>query len=88
MTVGNTAYENLLRAAETLLERREDQMLTRVEWDALQTAVEALWPSDEDELLDVADACPKCGERRVDQLVWNHEGDFAVCGSCGFEYRP
>ena len=88
MMTEKTAYENLLRAAETLLERREDQMVTEVEWDALKTAVDALRPSDEDELIEEDAACPKCSERRVDQLEWNAEGEFAVCGSCGFEYRP
>lgn len=32
-------WNELLRAAEQLLEAREDQMLTRIEWDRLQTAV-------------------------------------------------
>ncbi|QDT55933.1 hypothetical protein Pan44_39810 [Caulifigura coniformis] len=33
---------NLVAAARRLLEAREDQMLTPVEWDALQAAVDAM----------------------------------------------
>ena len=33
--------EGLLQAAETLLEARENQMVTRMEWNALQRAVKA-----------------------------------------------
>ena len=33
--------EVLLQAAETLLEARENQMVTRMEWNALQRAVKA-----------------------------------------------
>jgi len=34
-----------------------------------------------------ADACPGCGERGVDQLVW--QGDDEVrCATCGKTYRP
>ncbi len=32
-------------------------------------------------------ACPKCGERRDDQLVW-HDDEFVRCSGCGTEYVP
>ncbi len=35
------AFERLLSAARALLEAREDQMITRVEWEALAEAVAA-----------------------------------------------
>ncbi|MCC7390526.1 MAG: hypothetical protein IT431_17375 [Phycisphaerales bacterium] len=38
-------YQALLRAAERLLEAREDQMLTSEEWDALRDAVVACTPA-------------------------------------------
>lgn len=33
----------LLKAAEALLEARENQMVTKVEWNALRRAVKAAW---------------------------------------------
>jgi ribosomal protein S27AE len=40
-----------------------------------------------DELVAEADACPKCGERSVDNLVW--QDDRAVkCTNCGTTYEP
>lgn len=34
-----------------------------------------------------AEACPGCGERRTDQLIW--QTDEAVrCFTCGTDYRP
>ena len=34
----------------------------------------------------VANACPGCGERRTDQLVWND--DMVQCARCGTRFRP
>jgi len=34
-----------------------------------------------------ADACPKCGERSQDNLVWQDNGKVK-CGTCGMRYRP
>jgi hypothetical protein len=31
-------------------------------------------------------ACPNCGERRDDQLVWH--ADIVRCSGCGTEYVP
>ena len=34
-------------------------------------------------------ACPNCGERDSDQLVWlNDEDEQVQCSSCGMVYRP
>jgi Zn ribbon nucleic-acid-binding protein len=33
------------------------------------------------------EACPKCGERDADRLVWIDD-DTVQCGSCGTKYRP
>jgi len=32
--------------------------------------------------------CPKCGERRMDSLVWDEDGVLVTCQSCGCEYDP
>lgn len=32
-------------------------------------------------------ACPKCGERHVDRLVWGDE-DLVRCASCGITFDP
>ena len=33
-----------------------------------------------------ADACPSCGERDVDRLVWDDE--TVTCATCGVVYNP
>jgi len=33
-------------------------------------------------------ACPKCGERRVDYLVWQKDGKHVKCTTCGKRYTP
>ena len=37
----HTALLEVLRSAQALLEAREDQMVTRIEWEALERAVAA-----------------------------------------------
>jgi hypothetical protein len=33
-------------------------------------------------------ACPNCHEARMDFLVFNDDGDFVRCTTCGKEYEP
>jgi len=43
------------------------------------------------ELVETRDACPGCGERVVDNLVWMDDGEhnpFVECQSCGAWYDP
>jgi len=40
-----------------------------------------------DELVAEADACPKCGERNTDNLVWQDTGKVK-CTTCGKQYTP
>jgi len=35
-----------------------------------------------------ADACPGCGERNVDNLVWQDDGKAVRCTTCGKQYTP
>jgi len=35
-----------------------------------------------------ADACPRCGERNVDNLVWQDDGQTVHCTNCGTRYTP
>jgi uncharacterized Zn finger protein len=47
-------------------------------------------PADTANLVPVEDACPRCGERDADRLVWQerpHEG-LVRCVSCGALYEP
>jgi Zn ribbon nucleic-acid-binding protein len=46
--------------------------------------------ADGDQEPDCVDSpCPRCGESRVDLLVWLHNDDeFMECLSCGETYRP
>lgn len=48
-----------------------------------------------DEMVRADEACPACGERRMDYLVWQteysieDEGDEVVrCATCGAVYTP
>ena len=38
-------------------------------------------------LVPIADACPGCGERDQDQLVWIDD-DVVRCTKCGTQYNP
>lgn len=41
------------------------------------------------DLVDQACACPGCGERRADELVWQNDEDEQVrCSTCGMIYSP
>ena len=42
---------------------------------------------DDGDLVRPKAACPDCGERRIDWLVWT-EDEAVRCASCGGEYRP
>ena len=45
----------------------------------------------EDRVLNQEDACPECGEDRVDWLVWNNSTDddeTVTCQSCQMVYVP
>lgn len=39
------------------------------------------------ELVDASAACPHCGERRADRLVWDDD-EVVHCSRCGTHYRP
>ena len=39
------------------------------------------------ELVDAASACPRCGERHQDNLVWQKDGKVK-CTNCGTQYEP
>lgn len=41
----------------------------------------------EDDTVEEHNACPKCGERRMDYLQWT-DMDEVVCGTCGHTYDP
>lgn len=38
-------------------------------------------------LVSPKDACPTCGERDADRLVWTDD-DTVRCAACGTEYQP
>jgi len=42
----------------------------------------------DDDLVAEQDACPKCGERRLDFLVWQKGGKYVKCTTCGKRYAP
>ena len=42
----------------------------------------------EDNLVQPEDACPRCGQRDVDLLVWIEEGQRVRCATCLNVYTP
>jgi DNA-directed RNA polymerase subunit RPC12/RpoP len=62
--------------------------------DARQKFLEAARPDveldgvhpDAEDLVDLEDACRRCGERRVQQLVWQADLESIRCGDCGATY--
>jgi transcription elongation factor Elf1 len=41
-----------------------------------------------DDLVAEHDACPACGERHVDWLAWDDDGETVTCQTCGARYDP
>lgn len=54
--------------------------------EVLLSIADRLDPPIRDEV-DAAFACPECGERHPDHLVWGDE-DLVRCGSCGITFDP
>ena len=40
------------------------------------------------DLLPPGCACPRCGERHCDRLVWREDDSGVDCSSCGHFYDP
>ncbi|MBK9128196.1 MAG: hypothetical protein IPM13_10395 [Phycisphaerales bacterium] len=57
--------------------------------DRYETA-RAIYEDDDADPADVApeDACPNCGERRQDKLVWTADGDAVRCQTCKHVLQP
>jgi hypothetical protein len=41
-----------------------------------------------DDMVAKQDACPGCGEQRLDNLVWQKDGKHVKCTTCGKRYAP
>lgn len=54
--------------------------------EVLLAIADRLDPPVRDEV-DAAFACPECGERHSDRLVWGDE-DLVRCASCGITFDP
>jgi hypothetical protein len=52
-----------------------------------QPQPEQFHDDDTSNLVAPKDACPTCGERHVDHLVWTDD-DIVHCTTCGTEYDP
>ena len=33
-------------------------------------------------------SCPSCGEREMDRLIWEDDGESVRCATCGTIYDP
>lgn len=49
------------------------------QWDATHAPDEQVQPGNE---------CPKCGEKRMDFLVWDDDGTKVKCSTCSATYTP
>ena len=48
---------------------------------------QAIMDNDGNELVRAKDACPACGERRMDWLAWQEpDGETVKCSTCGEHY--
>lgn len=52
-----------------------------------ETVLDPSEPDDE-ELVPIEDACPRCGERHMDKLIWSADGVALTCQQCGQRYIP
>ncbi len=41
-----------------------------------------------DDLVDPEDACPTCGQRCIDRLIWIDDGEQVRCAACSTIYAP
>jgi hypothetical protein len=39
-------------------------------------------------LVPTVEACPNCGERNADRLVWQDDDETVRCTGCGTDFRP
>ena len=42
----------------------------------------------EDDLAPEDMACPCCGNRVMEDLLWDDNGEWLTCDNCGLRYRP
>jgi rubredoxin len=68
-----------------IIESEREQELNRA--DALAD-LDAGVDTDGPELVGEAWACPECGNRVMDELVWSMNGGFVMCAGCGFIFDP
>jgi len=45
-------------------------------------------PTDAEDLVEPQFACPRCGERSMELLTWDVDGETITCHECGCEYDP
>ncbi|MCL4199369.1 MAG: hypothetical protein KJZ69_17900 [Phycisphaerales bacterium] len=41
-----------------------------------------------DHLVEPEDACPTCGQRCIDRLIWIDDGEQVRCAACSTIYTP
>jgi len=47
------------------------------------------WVVEPEHIVNPEDACPNCGERDIDRLVWiDAESETVRCATCGTRYEP
>ena len=67
----------------TIYNYRNDEANECMEWRRQQ----ALTKLAEVEFVAPGFACPKCGERDIDKLVW-FDDEWVTCQRCGTDYKP
>ena len=50
--------------------------------------IQACVPTPLTSIIGLTDQCPRCHERDEDKLIWDEDGKFIVCKTCGYDYKP
>jgi len=60
--------------------------MSNARFDGDRPASEA--PDHDDDVVGPDEACPCCGENRMDWLAWDEDGTVVTCITCGADYDP
>ncbi len=91
MTTPEFKLADALRLVALRLERalEEGRRSTRIDANDLRETLLAVADQLDPPLTNVAtsEACPNCGERNADRLVWQND-ETICCAGCGTTYSP
>ena len=74
------------QATSPLASKAETKRRNRKERTMLDPRMQGHEP--DDEVVTQDNACPGCGENRLDWLAWDEDGTVVTCATCGASYDP